>query len=540
MNSKIKTQKLHYRLYLALLISILLSCKGVDSQINPIVDTSELVFNNEHEEHLFDEYLKTGHTDYLELMFTSNSDLINFEFEPMKDEIRRLKTLSKSFEHKSPKSRMKKIFSAIHDEQLKKYELQCQFSDLFTSGTYNCLTASFLYGYVFDETGIPYEIMELPNHIYILAYPETERIKVETTNPEQGLMLADDRQKSQFVKYLKATKIISEEEFKNNSTDQLFDEYYLTETRINLRELVALQYYNLSIKDIEKENLDAAYQKLEKALTLYNTPRIEYMMYELIVSLVNKQEEYSSLEDINLIIKLSRYQEHGITVENIMHELMKFMQKELFEKGNVDLVVEGFNHFNSATKDSFPKLYSESSFYYNFEMGRYFLLKNQVADALNYFDVALSIKESSIETQNAYINCLALQFNEMNILDIVDSLKHISNKHKELKENNQMKIMNCNAYLLASNYSFYTSNYEEGTRFLEMFEKYYRKNEPMTIDKEIISEAYIAGAMYFFRRGNYKSAKQILKRELAISPNNMDLQVSWRSLKEKLLHKLII
>ena len=90
--------------------------------------------------------------------------------------------------------------------------------------------------------------------------------------------------------------------------------------------------------------------------------------------------------------------------------------------------------------------------------------------------------------------------------------------------------MNCNAYLLASNYSFYIGNYQEGTHFLEMFENYYGNNEPLIINQDIISEAYIAGAMYFFRKGNYKSAKQILKRGLTISPNNMDLQVRYDSL----------
>ena len=70
---------------------------------------------------------------------------------------------------------------------------------------------------------------------------------IESTTPGNGTVAFNDKMKKEFVAYLHNNKIISDYEFNNNSTDELFKEHYSKDKSINKSQLAAIQYYNKGI-----------------------------------------------------------------------------------------------------------------------------------------------------------------------------------------------------------------------------------------------------------------------------------------------------
>ena len=76
---------------------------------------------------------------------------------------------SKEIKEKREKKRIEKLYDNLHNTFLKKYLLNADFNDIFENGTYNCVTASALYAYVFEELNIPYHVKETPSHVFLVV-----------------------------------------------------------------------------------------------------------------------------------------------------------------------------------------------------------------------------------------------------------------------------------------------------------------------------------------------------------------------------------
>ena len=107
-----------------------------------------------------------------------------------------IKTLpSKESKSKKETKRIKKVYDIIHSKFLKKYEANSIFTDIFKNGNYNCVTASAIYAYIFDKLDVPYHVKEAPSHVYLIAYPKTHNIYLETTAPgAYGFISPNDSQ----------------------------------------------------------------------------------------------------------------------------------------------------------------------------------------------------------------------------------------------------------------------------------------------------------------------------------------------------------
>lgn len=100
------------------------------------------------------------------------------------------------------------------------------FTELNKNGNYNCVTATALYGLLLNDLGIPFSIKETPEHVYLIAYPKSDAILIESTDPLKGYRVFNDNYKALIVQNLKENKIISESEFKTGNVNNLFDKYF--------------------------------------------------------------------------------------------------------------------------------------------------------------------------------------------------------------------------------------------------------------------------------------------------------------------------
>ncbi|WP_417213179.1 hypothetical protein [Bizionia sp.] len=162
----------------------------------------------------------------------------------------RVNSLLKTFPEKESKAkkeqkRIKFIYDEIHSPFFNKYLLNSYFNDLFEDGTYNCVTASALYAYVFDELNIPYHVKETPTHVFLIAYPETYKIYLETTVPgEYGFIVPKESEVIKIIDELISYKLVTKDEVLEKGYMKFYEDLYYGREYINKNALIGMQYYN--------------------------------------------------------------------------------------------------------------------------------------------------------------------------------------------------------------------------------------------------------------------------------------------------------
>ncbi|HEY0741454.1 MAG TPA: hypothetical protein VGD40_08330, partial [Chryseosolibacter sp.] len=184
---------------------------GQESLVLP----ADLTFSSEFEKAMFDAHLNKTKPEAFKLFIASgqtlNEQAIDQAFQHFDLFIKRVNTekvLSKRNDKK-----VKLVYDDVHDTFLRKYELENRFEDIFINGHYNCVSATALYALVFEKLNIPYVIKEKPTHVYLIAYPSTERIIVETTTPAGGFITFNPQFKQSYVKILRDQKLITAQEY---------------------------------------------------------------------------------------------------------------------------------------------------------------------------------------------------------------------------------------------------------------------------------------------------------------------------------------
>lgn len=172
-----------------------------------------------------------------------------------------------------------KVFHSVHRKFLKRYVHLASANELFEKGYYNCLTATALYGSIFEEMGIAYSITETPSHIYLKVYDrEGTPYLLETTDPVGGFQ-ADREKIAFFDRYYvgERTSPISFQDGKENTGDVINDS-------LTLSELAGLHHYNLSVRAFFRRDHALAQHHLEMAGLLYPTyriPQLQQLMDDL-------------------------------------------------------------------------------------------------------------------------------------------------------------------------------------------------------------------------------------------------------------------
>ena len=202
---------------------------------------------------------------------------------------------------KREKKRVKFIYNEIHARFLKKYDEKSFFTDIFKNGNYNCVTASAIYSYVFDRLNIPYHVKEAPSHVYLIAYPKTLKIYLETTMPgASGFISPKESEIKKIVDELVSLKLISQQELQSKGYNRAYQEYFYGKESVPKSSLVGMQYYNKSFFDYANNDYKSAYKNITKSLQFYKSPISELFKVNLI-HLILSDLEVKSEKDLNFL-----------------------------------------------------------------------------------------------------------------------------------------------------------------------------------------------------------------------------------------------
>jgi tetratricopeptide (TPR) repeat protein len=505
----------------ALLVILLLLVKNGSSQ--DIVSFHDIVFKSEFEKKIFDDHFNHKKSDYF-LLFMAGGDLLTeSSIQKSKEKFyQHLEAIGKEkLDQKKNDKKIKQVYEDLHKTFLSKYEERNQFENIFHNGSFNCVSSSALFSLAFEHFRIPYSIKEKPTHVYLLAYPGSEQIIVETTSPVRGYNTVSDAFKQAYLKTLKDQKLISAQEYANTDKNALFDKHYFgSQENISLGQLVGIQYLNLGLENMEQNNYLEALHQLEKAYLFYPSNRIGYCMMGAAQQLFLNHDQ-KDLMHAQALAKLSRFQQYGMTSEVIRSEFAQSIQRLLFNDGQKEKLAAYYQTLDSLITNT--DLKNELGFMYQYESGRYFFNQGKYKDALPYFIGCVKIKPESQDALNLIIACISHSLSNKSNPEIIRSLEDYSTRYPGLATNDRFNAMLASTYLTEFGMNFETSNAVSGEKYRSVFENFFREHPDLSLDMNLIGQAYSAAAVYYFKKGNTAKSKTILAKGLEVSPGNYEL-----------------
>jgi tetratricopeptide (TPR) repeat protein len=506
-----------------LLLLVFLALPGWGNTADSLVRWNDINFSSPFERSVFSASLKGNDKDYLKL-FLANSSTADSEarlFEQKINEAIREIESSGALKKKNDK-KVKQIYNIIHDRFLIKYQLENRFYEIIKTGNYNCVTATALYAIIFEKLSIPYAIKEEPTHVYLVAYPSTENILVETTAPFSGLLAFDAAFKANYVNTLRNQKIIGGSE-SLGSVDELFNKYYFGKENITLYQLVGIHYMNDGLFKRDHDDLAGAYEQLKKAYLYYPCTRSEY----LLMIFTAAQLEDSNLDPMKratLVGQISRFKSSGITPEMVKGEFYQITQTVLSKNNDKELYRKCYEETLKNITD--PEIANEISYIYYFENGRVFYNQGNYIRAKPFFSQALLLQPNNVDLGGVFVSCLAQSFrNERNNTVIVDSLEFYKRKFKSLEENNNFNSMMALAYVIEFGNNYQKGNAIVGEKYRLLFEAMYDSGTDISIiSPNEVGSAYSNASVYYFKKGQRDKAKQLLDKGLKIVPDNYQLK----------------
>ncbi|UCH13293.1 MAG: hypothetical protein JSV22_09265, partial [Bacteroidales bacterium] len=400
------------------------------------------------------------------------------------------------------------------------------FDKIFSDGDYNCVTASALYGIILDELNIPFFIVETPIHVYIVAYHTKNHINIESTGPYSGYFVYNQSMKRTFIEFFKSSRLIDENEYSDSSVDELFDKYYFYGNKISLTELIGIQYLNNAAFNILEENFIESHKNLEKAYLFYPSEDTKRLLYTYLINIISSLN-YEKLEDLEYLIKLTRYSSKEYIKESLKSEFLKITETCLVNNDDPDYYDEVYKYLSEEIcNDEYLK---DIAYIYNYEKGRYLYGNDELLEGHSHFTKALELKTGDNEIQRAFLQSLKVILDQLDIIEATEIIEKYSVQFRELSANSDFIELRMKTYLLAAAKSFKTNNMKSGVTFLEKFEIIYTSNPDIIMKEYLIGEAYSAASVYYFKRGLYNKAKEYLNKGLDFAPENRQLRIGASS-----------
>jgi tetratricopeptide (TPR) repeat protein len=491
-----------------------------------LVYMGDIHFDSPFERNVFETISKKKNFEPFDLLIANGSLMSESQIEKSRSRLYTyLQSLNnEKFHKKSAAAKVKIITTDFRRDYLLKYVANSRFEDIFAAGYFSEVSGTALYCLAFDYLNIPYTIKTEPANTYVIAYPESNRIVVESTTTAITFFTYEPAFKQEYVQSLRRQKIISEQEFAKSSISELFDKYYLGQNQfMTIRDLAGLQYHNEGVMLLQNNNPAESFRKLEKAYFITPSPKIGYLLMQAgsraFLGYSKKDAKHAAL-----LGKISRYEGLGITSDAVCGEFFKVIQDLLFERGQSEQLNTYYTILTETIKSA--EIKQEVDFIYYFEKGRYLYEQHRYTAALVPFEAALQLKPSSQQATTMIISCLGMMSDgRLQDEEFVKKLEQYRQRHPSLFENNTFTTLVAHTYLIHCALNFENNNPAEAERYRGLFEELLKAEVDLNPRSDLIGQAYSAGAVYYFKKGQTKRAQALLDSGLKISPGNYELTV---------------
>ncbi len=419
----------------------------------------------------------------------------------------------KKIRTKKLKKKIKLSYSNVHSRFLRKYNDNEYFPTVFQTGIYNCVTASMLYAMIFDNLEIPYKVKISSNHVYLVANPGAKSIVIETTNPSFEKKVFTGEFKSQYVNSLRDSKLISEEEYKNKSIEEIFEENFKEVREAEFNNLPGVQYYNKALAKLENNETEEALKLSQKAYFFFPDYNVKKLLQTCLLFQLEKSN-FDKLSDIDYLAQFSRFENIDVNTvagifNNIIYSKLQYIGKEAFcDSLNQRLISQITN----------KKLIDEINFTYNLQMSYHFQNSNKVE---KYVTKALAIKGNHKDANVIFNHYLVKKFNRIyNSRVLMDTIIQMKKRYNyEPIKSMITNFQNIN-YLKLAEEAYNSKKIKQGDKYLLEFEA----NCPNPIKNDVFRQAIertYRSIIYSLYMNKYRTkAKSVKARGLKLLPDS--------------------
>ena len=478
--------------------------------------------------------LKDYKNDTINYAFIANLSVIDTSI--TKEEVAefniKLDQLIQSFPKKEnsnrkEKKRIRKIYDAVHESLFTKYEEVAFFPEIFDKGIYNCVTATAVYAYLFDQLKIPYSIKDEPNHVYLIAYPNTYNIHLETTVPsEYGFSSISEKQIEKIVDDLLKMKLITQEELTRKGHKKIYTDYFYGKQFVEKSALIGMQYYNKALLLYEESKYEEASELAKTASIYYSKPAIDYLV-NIATYMMLDTMEFSELEDVEIFLDVFSgltYQE-DYSKEDIEYYIYKIVSND---KADTEFIIKS-SELISNFGDEDARIYA-LDIIYGILMERC-LKAEELECGLKYAQELLKIDSENNRAKEGLLYVYKKRITLMPVSDsTLDEIDELEKEYPVIKEDVTIQSFKCFNLLKLIENAYSSRDFEGGETYISKLEYILNNFEKsILINNEYIAMAYLSAGQYYYRFDKLQKAHKYLKRGLDYSPDNKMLNkyLNW-------------
>ncbi len=516
--------------YLPLILILLLSSTSTGAQIlgtDTLFKANELIYFSDLERHAFQNFL-VEKPDYLAMISAINPKTDERELELYRDWVDDIISIirEKKFDELSEEKKIERIKKYVSKALLISYVHGADFDDLFKFGNFNYFTAAAIYSFILEKLEIPYEIYEVPTHIYLIAYPASQRIMIETSKPGQQFFMFDHETRQNFVDFIHKQDVINEQTYRNTSIKELFRQYYFAAYGLSIREMVGMLYLNSAVEMIIHENLNDAYAQLEKAFILHPSYKTQYMLLlELKRYLVDM--DYHNPLSLGYLIKASHLVDYGITRKLIEDYLSDIVNTVLLREEDPEGFMFIYDYLMNYLGDEGLK--NDFTFEYLYESGRLEFNDTRYGKALDFLEQAQHLKPENEKARDLLARSLAGYSMMVSPAVVLQKIQFYDSSAVAITEEGIYILVKIQTYLELSGEAFQLKDGKAGAIYMMEFERLMDENPEAEIDNLLIGRSYSSAAIYYYRNGEVKKSRELIEKGLLYAPDNIELKLKLNS-----------
>jgi tetratricopeptide (TPR) repeat protein len=509
--------------FLITALALIIFLSPLSAQNVAIVKAEDLQYLNAIERTFFSmPYLENNpFVGFLALYDLQETEIQSVEnvFNTKMDAIKKIKPA------KTEEKYVKQIHDFIRVNFLEEYVSESSLADAIENNQFNYVSACVIYALTFDALNIPYRLVETPLHIRIVVHPNTHPILIEPMDPKGELNNISKEFKANYIDQLFANNFINKAQ-QMMGGDALFNDFYFTTNYVDLKKLTGTEYFNLGVSEFQRANYLAAINTFKKSYLLYPSSKSLEMLTSSCVSYL-ADCKYKDLVDVELLAFLPSLQSPNIGKEDISGEFARLLSLTLVERDDSAYAKAAYDIMVQTIKD--PVIIEEISFFYHYERGRMLCTRGNFREAIPFVSKAFGIRPENRDAENLMTQMLAnyLVINISQNRENIDLLEHTFDSYSKLHENVNLKRLLMLLYLKEMADAFDAREENRGLKAKNRFEELTKSNL-YSVNEYEISTAYSKGILYYFRKGNYTAAKNLVNDGLRLAPNNSELLMRKR------------
>lgn len=517
---------------------IVLFCCFFQVQANNTKDTINIAnptYFSEYERMSFENFLKFKKADILALSLCVDSTANQKNENVYREAITTyLHTNQRIFDKiANEKSKINKVFKTAQQTFFTQYDSNAIASNFYTDGKYNCVTGSVFFSIIMDSLKIPYTIKEIPTHVFLLAYPTTFSLPIESTDPNMKILIPDEAFKKRYVDFLVDSKLIQKSDIATKGVETIFNEKYYSTVDIKPVELVGLQYFNSGISYLSDNNYKSAFQQFEKAYLLYPSERIRYVLELSLLAFMGNMGPFT-IDNLNFVAKLANYSKNQLYHDIVTDQFKSYTQKFLINANDETKYEEIYDRLISQIEDS--TVSADISTVYYYERSRVCSIKNNAVGSWKFICQGYKINSKNIDVisrlhSNVIQKLKAVPYDKT-FINLYDSLM---NAFPSLRNNQEIVSYEGEYYLNKAHVLFDQDNIVAGEKLLKKFEVFIAQNPNCKYNPNFIADFFCDAASAYYRKKDMKKCKLIIERGLELAPNHERL---IRKYKMNITHEI--